>query len=305
MDHQQGSARVHYGWLVLAVGTLAIVGGIGFGRFSYSTVLPNMQADLGLANGPAGFLVTLGLTGYLILAILGGPLIARFGNRKIATAGLVVGGAGMVSLFLADTYLWVAIFSTLAGLGSGAVHMSIFGLWPAWFAKSKRGLASGICVAGGPVGMVLASAALQGLTPLYANKAWQVSWLIFGAYTLAMAVFSFLILRDHPSEKGCRAIGEQEQTAAGAARPGSLDWQSVYREPLIWVLGVVYLIFGFTYISYMTFHVKHLVADIGLPMTSAANLYMLMGWISLISGVLWGWISDFIGRRRTLIILFV
>jgi len=42
----EGSALVHkkfhYGWLVLAIGTLAVFGALGLARFGYSVVLPAM-----------------------------------------------------------------------------------------------------------------------------------------------------------------------------------------------------------------------------------------------------------------------
>ena len=122
---------IHYGWAVLAIGTFAIIGGIGFTRFSFSAVLPSMQADLGIDNGQAGFLATMSFLGYLTLAIVGGALASKYGSRLIATIGLVMAGLGMVLKGLSPGYHWVAVFCLIAGLGSGAVHLSIFGLWPA------------------------------------------------------------------------------------------------------------------------------------------------------------------------------
>lgn len=52
-------------------------------------------------------------------------------------------------------YTSVALWSGLSGLGSGAVNIAIMGLWPAWFAKKKRGLAAGIAVSGSSIGLIL------------------------------------------------------------------------------------------------------------------------------------------------------
>ena len=61
--------RFHYALLVLAIGTIALVGAIGFARFGYSTVLPDMVADLRINNSQAGLLTTLALCGYLVAAL--------------------------------------------------------------------------------------------------------------------------------------------------------------------------------------------------------------------------------------------
>ncbi len=55
----------------------------------------------------------------------------------------------------------------------------------------------------------------------------------------------------------------------------------------------------------MTFFVKLLVAEGGYTQQAAGNLFMLIGWFSLLCGLLWGGISDLIGRKHTLIIVYL
>ncbi|NLO97976.1 MAG: YbfB/YjiJ family MFS transporter [Peptococcaceae bacterium] len=296
--------QIHYGWFVLTIGTLAIIGAIGFSRFSFSTVLPYMQADLGIDNGQAGFLATMSFLGYLTLALIGGALASKYGSRLIATFGLTVAGLGMVFTGLSSGYSWVAVFCLMAGLGSGAVHLSIFGLWPAWFTKSKRGLASGIAISGGPLGMILAGCIVPVFAFAYGQSAWRASWILFGSFTLLAALLTFLFIRNYPAEKNLKPVGftgETDQPPNNYRK--SSDWKYVYTLPLVWILGIIYFAFGFTYIIYMTFFVKHLVADIGVTAVLAARLFMILGWISLISGIIWGWLSDVVGRRITLVSL--
>jgi MFS family permease len=63
--------------------------------------------------------------------------------------------------------------------------------------------------------------------------------------------------------------------------------------------------FGFSYIIFMTFFVKHLIASGGYSRSAAGNLFMTMGWASLFGGFLWGAISDRIGRRQTLVAVYL
>jgi predicted MFS family arabinose efflux permease len=68
---------------------------------------------------------------------------------------------------------------------------------------------------------------------------------------------------------------------------------------------LVYAAFGFSYIIYLTFFVKRLVADAGCSPGEAGRLFMAMGWCSLVCGVLWGGLSDRIGRRWALVGLYL
>ena len=50
------SSRLHYGWIVLAIGTLVVFGSLGLARFGYTMVLPSMQEGLGIDNTQTGLL---------------------------------------------------------------------------------------------------------------------------------------------------------------------------------------------------------------------------------------------------------
>ena len=68
---------------------------------------------------------------------------------------------------------------------------------------------------------------------------------------------------------------------------------------------MVYVAFGFSYIIYMTFFVKALMAEGGYTQASAGGLFMTVGWVSLLCGVIWGTVSDVIGRKNALIIVYL
>jgi len=85
----------------------------------------------------------------------------------------------------------------------------------------------------------------------------------------------------------------------------ALHWGSVYRSKVVWHVGLIYVAFGFSYIIYITFFTKYLIAQGGYSPTAAGKLFMHMGWLSLLCGLLWGWVSDLIGRKGALIIVYL
>jgi predicted MFS family arabinose efflux permease len=73
----------------------------------------------------------------------------------------------------------------------------------------------------------------------------------------------------------------------------------------VWHLGLVYVAFGFAYIIYITFFTKSLMAEAGYTREAAGALFMVMGWVTLLSGLVWGGISDRIGRRGSMVAVYL
>jgi MFS family permease len=140
----------------------------------------------------------------------------------------------------------------------------------------------------------------------YGEGAWRTCWFIYGTVVLSLAAGSYLILRNNPVEVNLSPIGEEIKPNPNSARVvNKLEWRRVYLSALVWRLGIIYIAFGFSYIIYMTFFIKRLISDGGYTQVAAGNLFMTMGWFSLLCGLLWGAVSDRIGRKFTLVILYL
>jgi predicted MFS family arabinose efflux permease len=127
----------------------------------------------------------------------------------------------------------------------------------------------------------------------------------FGAATLLIALLSYALLRDRPADAGTEPVGAQAGDPPLAPPAARLQWGAVYGSAAVWHLGLVYVAFGFSYIIYMTFFVKGLMAEGGYTEQAAGRLFMAMGWCSLLCGLIWGTVSDFIGRRRALMAVYL
>lgn len=294
-----------YSWVILVTGTLVVFGSLGLARFSYTVVLPDMQAGLGMDNTQAGVLATANLIGYLLLSIIGGALAAQYGPRIVITAGLALAGIGMIFTGLSNGFFSVAIWRALTGVGSGASNVPVMGLMSAWFAPRRRGLALGIAVAGSSVALILIGPIAPRILSIEGGSGWRMCWFIFGGVTILLAVSSFLILRNRPSEIGLKPLQTDVRDTDNASQSTSVKKWSLYRSKAVWHLGLVYTAFGFSYIIYMTFFVKYLIAEGGYTQGSAGRLFMIMGWFSLLCGLIWGMVSDVIGRKRALIIVYL
>lgn len=301
----KSAPRFHYGWVIAGVGLLVIFSALGLARFSYTMVLPAMQTGLGMNNTEAGVLATANLIGYLGFALIGGALASRYGPRALIAFGLTLAGISMLLTGLADSTLVAAAWRVLTGIGSGASNVPMMALLPAWFAARRRGLASGIVVAGSAFALILTGLLVPFLLSVYGPNGWRVSWFVFGGLVLVVATVSFIFLRNWPSEKGLRQVGANHEDMAPGGKGDRMDWGRVYRSPKVWHLGLVYAAFGFSYIIFMTFFSKHLIAQGGYSQAEAGRLFMIMGWFSIPCGLLWGTASDVIGRKQAMIIVYL
>ncbi len=297
--------RLHYGWIVLGMGTLVVFGSLGLGRFAYSVVLPAMQAGLGMDNTQAGALATANLVGYLASCVIGGALASRFGPRMVIACGLTLAAIAMVMTGLAGSFASAVIWRTLTGIGSGASNVPTMGLMSSWFASRRRGLAAGIAVAGSSIGLIITGPLVPRILAAHGSDGWRTCWFIFGGVTLALAIGAAALLRNRPSDVRQKPVGASPDEPAQSGKGGPLRLGDVYNKPIVYLVGLVYVAFGFSYIIYMTFFTKSLIADGGYTQAQAGRLFMIMGWFSILCGLIWGSVSDVIGRKGALAMVYV
>lgn len=297
---QDSKAPFHYGWIIVATGTLVICACLGFGRFALGMLLPSMGADLGLDYTQMGFISTGNFVGYLVVVIVSGQLSRLLGARTLIVAGLAMVGLSMVGVSLARGFWGALLPYILTGFGSAAANVPIMGLVSHWFRRSLRGRAAGFIVIGSGPAIILSGWLIPFVNSQMGSGGWRASWLILGVICLVITVLALLLLRNDPADKGLSPLGEDpppREITPSAPSAGS-------DRKVVLHLGALYFLFGFTYVIYATFLVTTLVAERGLSESLAGQFWMWVGAFSLLSGPVFGTLSDKIGRRLALMIVF-
>jgi sugar phosphate permease len=296
------AVRIHYGWIVIAMGTLTTIGAHGFGRMAYTLILPGMKDGLHFSYAELGLLGTGNFIGYLSLAIIGGFLASRYGSRVVISLGLVLMGLTMILTGFAQSFSFAFVMRLLTGFGNGAAYVPAMALGSAWFALRRRGFATGIVSAGIGGGTLIAGLIVPPLLKAYGSEGWRFSWYYLGGGVLIISCLVYAFIRSQPGEKGLSPIGLDEtkdslKTPPVEEKAKSIQWGLVYRVKNVWFLGFVYFMYGFSYIIYMTFFAAYLTKEMGLSQAQAGAIWAMVGGLSIFCGVIWGGISDLLGRK--------
>jgi MFS family permease len=294
---KRGCGMVHYAWIIAFTGTLVTILAHGFGRMSYSVILPSMREGLSLSYTQVGLIGTGNFIGYLCLAIVGGFLAARFGVRRVVFTSLVVIGISLILTGFTNSFLSAFLMRLITGLGNGSAYVPIMALPAAWFVARKRGLGTGIVSGGIGVGLFLSGVILPGVIAYFGSNGWRYAWYLMGITVFVLSFVCYLFLRNNPAEKGLSLYGGEEDRVAGPKVTLFSAWKDIVREPEIWKLGCVYFMYGFSYIIYLTFFVAYLCKECSLRPAEAGRIFAVLGLFSMFCGVFWGWISDVLGRR--------
>ena len=299
----RAQGKIHYGWVVIFMGLLTTIAAHGFGRMSYTIILPAMKDGLEFNYTQLGLLGTGNFIGYLTMAIVGGFWAARFGTRIVITLALILMGVTMMLTGLAQSFGFAFAMRLLTGLGNGASFVPAMALGSAWFAMQKRGFATGIVSAGIGAGTLISGLVVPPILTASAQSGWRLSWYILGAAVLVISGIIYGFVRNRPDQMGLQQVGAKEMEAAPAASSetkmvSALQWTGVIRLGSVWYLGAVYFFYGLSYIIYMVFFAAYLVEEMGFTQEAAGGVWALVGGLSIFCGVIWGGVSDRLGRSK-------
>ncbi len=299
----KSSLPFHYAWVIVATGTLCILACLGFGRFALGMLLPSMASTLKLSYSQIGFISTGNFIGYLASVLLCGQIARKIGSRRLIVIALVFIGVSMALISQAGGFRTVMILYMITGMGSGAANVPVMGLITAWFDRAIRGRAAGFVVIGSGFAIIISGKLIPFVNRLSGAEGWRTNWLILAGAVTASAVIGHLFLRNRPEEKGLRPLGSEDRDVT--IIPHSITkTTSIYKNKALYLLGAIYFLFGYTYVIYATFIVTTLVKERGFSETIAGNFWSWVGLLSLLSGPVFGALSDRFGRRTGLMTVF-
>ena len=286
--------RIHYGWIIVGVGVLVKMAGLGFGRFAYPMLIPSMRESLGFNYIEMGLLSGAIMLGYLLFSLIGGVLTTRFGPKGIVITSLLCGAISMFFIGRLSGFFPLLFFTFAMGAASAGTHISMTTLPMAWFEERRLGRALGVVTGGTGVSIIVTGLLFPYLLSSMGQEAWRQCWFVLALITFAVAVTGSILLREKPSETTAffSSLAEVGGGKPSRERKDGLTLKAIF---------IIYFIFGFAYNIYATYFVAYMVEEIGLSEKTAGDIWALFGWMCMGSGLIWGFLSDRLGRRGVLL----
>ncbi len=241
---------------------------------------------------------------YFLVGAVTGPLSDRIDPRWLITIGILLTGLSGVLVSLA-TELWhvIAAYGVCLGFGIGFVYVPAIGLVQRWFIQ-KRGLASGMAVAGIGVGTFAAPIIT---TELIALWDWRTAFLAIAVGGCAIGLLGATQVISSPAKLGQLPLGAKSGgNAAGPAGTHSeISLKGAIRSRPFAVLYCASFLIGFSlFIPFV--HLVPSILDLGrYSKEEAVVAASMIGIGSLAGRFAIGPVADLVGRRKTLIFQFV
>ena len=267
-------------WIALAVLTTARVS-MAFQFQSLASVAPILVRDLGLGFADVGFLVGLYMLPGVVLAVPGGWLGERFGDKRVVTAGLGLMVLGDLIAGFIPGYGALLAGRLIAGTGGVLLNVLMTKMVTDWFAGRGLVLAITIYVNSFPIGMGIG---LWWLGELGERAGWPAALHVTAAAALAALVLMVVAYRPHPNDRRPRA-------GADAARRISLREVILVSFP-----GAISGMVNGAYVIMVAFAPVLMIAA-GWDIGTAGRVLSAVTWLNLASTQTGGLIAHRWSRR--------
>jgi predicted MFS family arabinose efflux permease len=280
--------HMHERWLVLAVLTFARIA-VGFQFESVSATSHLLVDRFHLGYAALGTLIGLYLLPGIAVALPGGVMAQRYGDKRIVCAGLVAMILGGALMALAGDLPLLLAGRVLSGAGAVLLNVVVSKMVTDWFQGHKVAFALGILVTSWPLGIAIALVAL----PMFANA---FDWAAAMDLTAIISIAALLLV-----------AAFYRSPASGHPEPArrlrvSLSGQELSLSILA---GLVWTFYNIGFIIVPAFGPAFL-ATAGFGAETASAIVSTASWVIIPAVPFGAWLAEQIGRPiATMIVSFV
>lgn len=273
--------RVPSRWLMLAVSMTGQIAGTVFVSTA-PFLIPLLHLQRGVSLFHAGLIASAPLVGMMLTLIAWGAVVDRIGERKSMSIGLALITVGAFSAALTSSYVGLAIFLFLGGMGGASANSASGRVVVGWFPADRRGFAMGIRQTSQPLGVGLAAL----IVPVAAEKFGLQAALLVPAVLCAVAtILSAILLVDPP-----------RPTRQEAAELGHLV-NPYTRDGRLWRIHVASMLLVIPQFTVWTYALVWLISEKGMTTAVAGLIVAAIQVLGSLGRIGAGYWSDRAGSR--------
>jgi len=308
-------------WIVV-IGAILIQLCLG-AIYAWSVFTKELTAPDGIyafTAAQAAWVFSAGLATFAFVMLFAGRWQAKVGPRAVAMSGGITLGAGYILGGLLGSTFWAQLIciGIVGGAGIGLAYVVPIAVGVRWF-PDKKGLITGLAVAGFGFGATiwvkLAGSWFGGLlntTSLFGLPGVQSVFLIYGVVFFVLVMLGSIVMVNPPA--GWKPPGFVAGGASGARQTPVQDFvaRQMVLTPQYWTLLLMFI--GSALAGLMVIYCIRLFGIDSLQANGvaadAASAGVIAGtamaWYAILNGlgrIVWGAVSDKIGRRLALVLM--
>jgi cyanate permease len=185
----------NYRWVMLVLlWLLYICFGI-VSRAIFPLVTPILN-DLHMSYSQMGLILGSWQLTYIMIALVAGSFLDRWGVRKLLFAGALVIGLSSSLRYFANGFIFLLLAVALFGVGGPMISIGGPKTISSWFHGPSRGLAIGLYTSGNWIGGLLALALTNSLVMPLVGSNWRMAFAAYGMTTFGVGLLWFIVARD-------------------------------------------------------------------------------------------------------------
>ena len=271
-------------WGILAALSL-IRFSFGYQFQSMAALAPVISRELALDQAQAGTLIGLYWAPGVLVALPGGWLAARFGDKPMVMIGGLLTVLGGLMCALGDSYAALAMGRLVAGLGGIVMNIMAVKMTTDWFAGREIGLAFDTLFGSFPLGIALGLA-------VQAPLAGAIGW--HGVMATTAALAALVVATNWLVYRAPQAAGQL------AAEPVSRAWPQTREIGAISIAGIGVALYNGGFLVYVSY-APMLLSSSGFGIAETAFVLALASALSVLFLPLGGHIADWSGRPRAVL----
>lgn len=288
-------------WLQLVVGIVCMIATANI-QYAWTLFVPEIQGKFGWERASIQVAFTIFVLVQTWLAPIEGYFIDKFGPRLIVAFGALFIGAAWIINSQATTLMGFYLGAAVGGIGVGSIYATCINNALKWF-PDRRGLAVGLTAGGYGAG---SAATILPIAAMIESSGFQHAFLVFGILQGSLAFLAAWFLR--PPKKG-----EVHGSAKLVQSRRDYTLKEALATPLFWLMLLMFTCVvtgGMMAVAQLgviaqDLGVKHFKVDLYFFTMAALPLALMLDRVmNGISRPLFGWISDHIGREKTMVIAF-
>jgi len=296
-----GARGIYYGWVIVAVMFVTLFISLGF-RFAFGVFYSAILDETGWLRADTAGVVSASMIVYACTAALSGYLFDRLGARVLFPIGALCMGAGLMLCSTTESLAGLMVsYGLMLGFSYATLgfipHMAVV---PRWFNR-RRGLASAVSLAGvglGSLGIATLSA------ELIVHIGWRQTMWWFGFAAMVVLIPINLLFHRHSAEHvGLVRDGPAARPAARTAPVEAVATiGDAVRTPAFWLLAFSVTMIGLCNMIIVV-HQTRMLVDMGYGLPLASLIFGMLGVMRATGGLIWGPLSDRIGRAACVAII--